>query len=128
VGVIHTTVREFLSDSATQTVHVNKSWLVSTHGLFGLASNRGTAVQEQKLMFGEFVRSNRVATGRTPDAHGRFHGAAFYFYAKFTVKSAEEVPKKRHKQPRGPVHIPTSHVRAGAAVSAVLILAFLKLE
>jgi hypothetical protein len=31
-------VREFLSDSATQTVHFNKARLVSAHGLFGLAS------------------------------------------------------------------------------------------
>jgi hypothetical protein len=82
---------------------------------------RPTAVQRCRCSkFGEFVRSNRVATGRTPDAHGRFHGAVFYFYAKFTaLKSAEEVPKKRHKEPRDPVHIPASHVRADAAVSAV---------
>jgi hypothetical protein len=113
-------VREFPSVPAAQTVHVNKAKLVSAHGLFGLASNRGTAVQVQELMFGEFFRSNRVATGRTPDAHERFHGAVFYFYAKFTaLKSAEEVQKKRRKEPRGSVHIPAFHVRADAAVSAV---------
>jgi outer membrane murein-binding lipoprotein Lpp len=113
-------VREFLSDPATQTVHVNKARLESAHGHFGLASNRGTAVQVQNLKFGEFVRSNRVAIGRTPDARGRFHGAVCYFYAKFTaLKSTEEVPKKRRKESRSPVHIPASHVRADADASAV---------
>jgi hypothetical protein len=122
-------VREFLSDPATQTVHINRARLVSAHGLFGSTSNRGTAVQVQKLKFGEFVPSNRVATGRTPDARGRFHGAVFSFYSKFTaLKSAEEVQKKRRKEPRGPVHIPASHERADAAVSAVLTLVLLKLE
>jgi hypothetical protein len=91
---------------------------VFAHGLIGLASNHGTAVQVQKLKLEEFVRSNRVATRRPPDAHGRFHGAVFYFYAKFTaLKSAEEVPKMRRKEPRDLVHIPASHVRADAAVS-----------
>jgi hypothetical protein len=44
----------------------------------------------------------------------------FYLYATFTaLKSAEEVPKKRRKEPRDPVRVPASHVRADAAVSAV---------
>jgi hypothetical protein len=42
-------VHEFLSDPSSQAVHVNKARLVSAHGLFGLASNRVTAVQVQRL-------------------------------------------------------------------------------
>jgi hypothetical protein len=54
--------------------------------------------------------------------HERFHGVVFYLYVKFTaLKSAEEVPKKRRKDPRDPAHIPASHARADAAVSAVFI-------
>jgi hypothetical protein len=70
-------VSAVLSDPATQTVLVNEARLVSAHGPFGLASNRGTAVQMQKPKFGEFGRSNRVAAGRTPDAHGDFMALCF---------------------------------------------------
>jgi hypothetical protein len=62
-------VREFLSEPATQTVHINRARLVSAHGLFGLTSNRGTAVLVQKLKFGEFCPfepcRNWANSGRT---------------------------------------------------------------
>lgn len=45
------------------------------HGLVGRVSNRACVLKMDK--FKEFIRENRVPTGRTADANGRFHGAVF---------------------------------------------------
>jgi hypothetical protein len=68
----------------------------------------------------KFVRANRAATGRAPDAHGRFHGAVFYLSPKFTaLKSVEERPAKRRAgfEERGPTS--ASYTKKDASLSAV---------
>jgi hypothetical protein len=63
-------VREFLSDRATQTVHVHETSLASTHGHFGKLSEHAMVVQVQKLKCMDLVCTQSIATGRALDALG----------------------------------------------------------
>lgn len=79
---------------AEDKVDVIQSSIQSTYGLMGKVSNRGKMYAVRRQHFGNFVRSNRSPTGRTPDKHGRYHGAVYYLAPKFTcLKPAEQVGK-----------------------------------
>jgi hypothetical protein len=49
--------------------------VLGQHGLAGKKSNH--ALKETQEAFILFVKMNRSSTGRTPDAHGRLHGAEY---------------------------------------------------
>lgn len=53
------------------------------HGLVGHPSNNRK--WQAMNVFEHFVRGNRALNGRTPDEHGRFHGARFYPDARFLI-------------------------------------------
>lgn len=68
---------------------LNKVFQVTSsvdHGLTGSSSNRTKAAE--KRLFVAFVEAHRSPTGRTPDKHGRYHGAAFYLDSKWVVLRA----------------------------------------
>lgn len=89
---------------------------LSSHGLCGKVSNRAR-VEEMK-MFEDFVRSNRSPTGRTPDSHGRYHGAVYTLSPKIvSLRSKEELSLKRKSAGDTRPIISSSHSKEDESLS-----------
>lgn len=91
---------------------------ISTHGLCGKVSNRARV--EEMEMFQNFIRSNRSPAGRTPDSHGRYHGAVFTLSAKIVALRSKEEPslkRKRAGDKRGV--LPSSHAKEDESLSGI---------
>jgi hypothetical protein len=64
------------------------------HGNTGREGNRATKFKLARLLFRAFVERVRTTTGRTKDANGRYHGAAFYLWVIFDKMRYRTEPNK----------------------------------
>jgi len=67
--------------------------LTPSHGLTGQQSNR--TKHKEREMFQTFVSLHRAPTGRSPDKHGRYHGAAYYLDSRWEVERKSSAADER---------------------------------
>lgn len=91
---------------------------ISNHGFSGRPSNRARLVDMK--MFKYFIVSNRMPTGRTPDSHGRFHGAVYTLVARITsLKSKAELSVKLQKSGEERRKLSSAHKKEDESYSGI---------